>query len=64
MYAIRSYYDIGAINQWLKLQADHECYFMLADLHAITVRQDPQRLREQVLDGLAMYTACGLDPDT
>jgi len=54
---------IGAINQWLKLQADHECYFMLADLHAITVRQDPQRLREQVLDGLAMYTACGLDPD-
>lgn len=54
---------IGAINQWLKLQQDHDCFFMLADLHAITVRQDPETLRERTLDGVALYTACGIDPE-
>ncbi|MDW7549258.1 tryptophan--tRNA ligase [Pseudoalteromonas sp. SCSIO 43201] len=54
---------VGAINQWLKLQNDHDCHFMLVDLHAITVRQDPAQLRERVLDGVALYTACGIDPD-
>lgn len=53
---------IGAINQWLTLQQDHDCFFMLADLHAITVRQDPKTLRERTLDGIALYTACGIDP--
>jgi tryptophanyl-tRNA synthetase len=53
---------IGAINQWLTLQQDHDCFFMLADLHAITVRQDPNTLRERTLDGIALYTACGIDP--
>ncbi|RJG42343.1 tryptophan--tRNA ligase [Motilimonas pumila] len=52
---------IGAINQWRTLQQDHDCFFMLADLHAITVRQDPAQLRERVLDGVALYTACGID---
>lgn len=54
---------IGAINQWLKLQENHDCFFMLADLHAITVRQDPETLRERTLDGVALYTACGIDPE-
>ncbi|MCE2595006.1 tryptophan--tRNA ligase [Motilimonas cestriensis] len=54
---------IGAINQWRTLQQDHDCFFMLADLHAITVRQDPQALRDRVLDGVALYTACGIDPE-
>ena len=54
---------IGAINQWRTLQQDHDCFFMLADLHAITVRQDPQALRARVLDGVALYTACGIDPE-
>jgi tryptophanyl-tRNA synthetase len=54
---------IGAINQWLTLQQDHDCFFMLADLHAITVRQDPKTLHERTLDGIALYTACGIDPD-
>jgi tryptophanyl-tRNA synthetase len=54
---------IGAINQWLKLQEDHNCFFMLANLHAITVRQDPEVLRERTLDGVALYTACGIDPE-
>ena len=54
---------IGAINQWLTLQQDHNCFFMLADLHAITVRQDPKTLHERTLDGVALYTACGIDPE-
>ncbi|KZN63065.1 tryptophanyl-tRNA synthetase [Pseudoalteromonas luteoviolacea CPMOR-1] len=54
---------VGAINQWLKLQEDHDCFFMLVDLHSLTVRQDPAVLRERVLDGIAMYTACGIDPN-
>jgi len=53
---------IGAINQWLTLQQSSECYFMLVDLHAITTRQDPALLQERVLDGIALYTACGIDP--
>ena len=54
---------IGAINQWLTLQQDHNCFYMLADLHAITVRQDPKELYERTLDGVALYTACGIDPE-
>ncbi|AXV66398.1 MULTISPECIES: tryptophan--tRNA ligase [Pseudoalteromonas] len=54
---------VGAINQWLKLQEDHESFFMLVDLHAITVRQDPEQLRSRVLDGIALYAACGIDPE-
>lgn len=54
---------IGAINQWLKLQENNDCFFMLANLHAITVRQDPKELHERTLDGVALYTACGIDPD-
>lgn len=53
---------IGAINQWLPMQENNECFFMLADLHTITVRQDPVVMRERVLECLAMYIACGLDP--
>lgn len=54
---------IGAINQWLDMQQHSDCYFMLADLHTITVRQDPIEFKSQVLEGLAMYIACGLDPE-
>lgn len=53
---------IGAINQWLPMQENNDCFFMLADLHTITVRQDPTVMRERVLECLAMYIACGLDP--
>ncbi|MBE0366562.1 tryptophan--tRNA ligase [Pseudoalteromonas sp. MMG013] len=54
---------VGAINQWLNLQENHESYFMLADLHAITVRQKPEELRDRVLNGIALYVACGIDPE-
>ncbi|RUO53629.1 tryptophan--tRNA ligase [Pseudidiomarina homiensis] len=54
---------IGALRQWVRMQETHDCRFMLVDLHAITVRQEPEKLREATLDGLALYMACGLDPD-
>ncbi len=53
---------LGAIKNWVKLQNEHECLFMLADLHAITVHQDPAELRENVLKVAALYVACGIDP--
>jgi len=53
---------IGALRQWVKMQDTHDCRFMLVDLHAITVRQEPAQLRAATLDGLALYLACGLDP--
>ena len=54
---------IGAIRNWVDLQKDHDCLFMLVDLHAITVRQDPAELRQRCLEFLSLYIACGLDPD-
>lgn len=54
---------IGALRQWVRMQQSHDCRFMLVDLHAITVRQDPAALRAATLDGLALYMACGLDPE-
>ncbi|RTE85718.1 MULTISPECIES: tryptophan--tRNA ligase [Gammaproteobacteria] len=54
---------MGALRQWVTMQDDRDSYFMLVDLHAITVRQDPKALREATLDGLALYLACGLDPE-
>ncbi len=54
---------IGALKHWIKLQDDYDCLFSLVDMHAITVRQDPQELRERCYQFLALYLACGLDPD-
>lgn len=54
---------MGALRQWVGMQDSHDCKFMLVDLHAITVRQDPVALREATLNGLALYIACGLDPE-
>ncbi|VFP88732.1 tryptophan--tRNA ligase [Candidatus Erwinia haradaeae] len=53
---------IGAISQWVKMQDTHECIYCIVDLHAITVRQDPSSLRKFVLDTIALYLACGVDP--
>jgi tryptophanyl-tRNA synthetase len=54
---------IGALRQWVAMQQDYDCLYMLADLHAITVRQEPKALHEACLDGLSLYIACGIDPD-
>jgi tryptophanyl-tRNA synthetase len=53
---------IGAINNWKKLQDDYDCLYFLADLHALTVFQDPQILRERTYSFFAQYLALGLDP--
>jgi tryptophanyl-tRNA synthetase len=53
---------LGAIKNWVPLSAQYDCYYMLVDLHAITVRQDPAQLRERCYEFLALYIACGLDP--
>lgn len=52
---------LGALRQWVDMQDDHQCYYSLVDLHAITVRQDPKALHKACLDGLALYLACGVD---
>lgn len=54
---------LGALKQWVNMQDDHECYYMLVDQHAITVRPKPDDLRKATLDGLALYLACGVDPE-
>ncbi|TAM11314.1 MAG: tryptophan--tRNA ligase [Nevskiaceae bacterium] len=53
---------LGAIKNWLPLSEHYDCHYMLADLHTITVRQDPVVLREHCYEFLALYIACGLDP--
>ena len=54
---------LGAIRNWIALQNDYECFFMLADLHAITVPQDPEKLRANVRETASAYIACGINPD-
>jgi tryptophanyl-tRNA synthetase len=53
---------LGAIKNFVQLQKDYECYFMLADLHSITLFQDPKQLRENIIETAAAFLACGLDP--
>ena len=54
---------LGAIRQHIALQDDNEAVYLLVDLHAITVPQDPAKLREHTLNAAAMYLALGLDPE-
>lgn len=54
---------IGAIKNWLELQNDYDCIFSIVNMHAMTVRQEPEVLRNSTLSFFAQYIACGLDPD-
>ena len=54
---------VGAIKNWLNLQENYDCYFSIANMHAITVRQNPAELRQKTLALLALYIACGIDPE-
>lgn len=54
---------LGALRNWVKMQDEFDCLFCIVDQHAITVRQDPQALRKATLDTLAIYLACGIDPN-
>lgn len=53
---------IGALKNYVTLQHTHDCYFMVVDLHAITVPQDPAALKEQSEAVAALYLAAGIDP--
>ena len=54
---------LGAVKNWVKLQEDYNCLYMIANLHAITVHQDPANLRKQILSSYALIMACGIDPE-
>jgi len=54
---------IGALKQWAEIQHRYRCLFCVVDLHAITVPQDPAKLRENVLNVVASYLAVGIDPN-
>lgn len=53
---------LGALKQFVELQDDNECIYCIVDLHAITVEQDPEELKEHILDVAALYLAIGIDP--
>ena len=54
---------VGAIKNWLTLQEDYDSIFCIVDLHAITVAQEPSELRANTWNLLALYLACGLNPE-
>lgn len=54
---------MGALRQWVQMQDEYDCIYCIVDQHAITVRQDAQQLRKATLDTLALYLACGIDPE-
>jgi tryptophanyl-tRNA synthetase len=52
---------LGALKNWVKLQDDYECFYCVVDLHAITVPQDPPKLRAGIRETAAAYIAAGID---
>ena len=54
---------LGAIKNWAERAEQFDCYYFMADLHALTERQNPAELRRHTLEQLAQYVACGLDPE-
>ncbi len=54
---------LGAIRNWIPLQEEYNCIYSIVDLHALTVRQNPAELRQRTRSLLALYIACGLDPE-
>ena len=54
---------IGSIKQMVSMQDKYDSYIFVADLHALTIPQDPHELNERIKKFIAMYIACGLDPE-
>lgn len=54
---------LGAVRQWVALQDDHDAFYFVPDLHAITVEHDPATLADRTRNGVAQLLALGLDPD-
>jgi tryptophanyl-tRNA synthetase len=52
---------LGALKNWVRIQADYECIFCIVDLHAVTVHQDPADLRAKIGEIAALYLAAGID---
>jgi tryptophanyl-tRNA synthetase len=52
---------LGALKNWVRIQADYECIFCIVDLHAITLYQDPAELRAKIGEIAALYLAAGID---
>ena len=54
---------LGAVKNWGARADEFDCYYHMADLHTLTVRQNPAELRRRTLEQLAQYIACGIDPE-
>lgn len=54
---------VGSIKNWVEMQDEYDCIYSLADLHTLTVKQVPSELRQRSYDLLALYLACGVDPE-
>lgn len=53
---------LGAISNWTKMQEEYDCHYMIANLHTLTIRNDPETLKENTLNLLALYIAAGINP--
>ncbi len=54
---------VGAVRNWNNLQDDYECLYMIANMHAITVKQNPADLRKKTREAVALLLACGINPE-
>ena len=54
---------LGAVKNWIDMGDEFDCFYFMADLHTITVRQNPADLRRRTLEQMAQYIAAGLDPE-
>ena len=54
---------LGAVRNWVEMQDEFDCIYSIANMHAITVRQDPKELRENTLRLMALLLACGIDSE-
>ncbi|MBQ0125705.1 MAG: tryptophan--tRNA ligase [Clostridiales bacterium] len=54
---------LGAVRNWGQMQSDFNCAYFIADLHSLTVRQEPAELRKRTMEAFALLLACGIDPE-
>ncbi len=54
---------LGALRNWKNMQEDYDCIYSIVDLHSITVRQEPAKLRRQIAESYALLLAIGIDPE-
>ncbi|MDD5246845.1 MAG: tryptophan--tRNA ligase [Candidatus Omnitrophica bacterium] len=55
---------VGALDNWIKLQSEYECFFMVADWHALMSEyEDPQNLKSNIIDNVIDWLACGVSPE-